>query len=690
MTTLSGSSLPFVKGFDDYISKSSAHDQDRPGGPSARVEYVSTLGDCAPETYVGDVLRTRLAYGKADLEIDAYSYVLSHSHEELDPADDDMGAVAHRLAREWAQEAWPGRQVKIVTQRDNGRFEGEGDDRRWIEGHWHSHIVVANVAEQEVTLRWQNADGDELVKSYPAGRAIDGDLKNIFRLRRGVDAAVLEHWKYDNAAYVEACRRFSEGAVATQDLAQRAARGYSTYDQVRLKLRTAAAQSTDWDDYVARCQAVAVDVRVRGKGGVSYAWVGDDGLERKARARGKTGIGPEFTRAEVESRCVENSAAIERGEVLEIPEQVLVVPTSTVALDRPRPQYLTPDGKPPWESSQAQGEYLEGVRQSGGTYEGRSAQALVSDEPVEGVELTRDGDSVTATVDAGAGPVMVDVDRSLTARAAALDQREAGIDAEVESRFEARRDKMNEWWRTTGHPEAKRKAADAVREEMADEIAGAEAEAREIKSDAHTEAETISANATAEANRTKEAAERRSAEVDAAILDAVVDLEAAVDEARGRDADPDRIRKKYTDHPLKEGEGVRRVRKCADEVRERSARRLTEAEALLNEIEAAHERAFDPEQANRDMTAAKLDTMRALKGPKRADGSSRTVDEWVDEKTAERYARARQPVPTETLRERLERGETAERTSAATLGKIQDLVARQNKGEDAGHEGLGQ
>ena len=42
MTTLSGSSLPFVKGFDDYISKSSAHDQDRPGGPSARVLPIPT------------------------------------------------------------------------------------------------------------------------------------------------------------------------------------------------------------------------------------------------------------------------------------------------------------------------------------------------------------------------------------------------------------------------------------------------------------------------------------------------------------------------------------------------------------------------------------------------------------------------------------------------------------------------
>lgn len=432
MTTLSGSALPYLKGFDTYISSAAAHDQDRPGGPSARVEYVSTLGDCAPETYVGDVLRTRLAYGKSELEIDAYSYVLSHAHEELDPADDDMGAVAHGLARAWTKEAWSGRQVKVVTQRDNGRWEGEGDDRTWVEGHWHSHIVVANVSEQEVTLRWAAKDGAEKVKRYPAGRAIDGDLKNIFRLRGITDDVVMREWQYDNAVYVDACRRFADGSVSKQDLAQRADRGYSTYDEVRLKLRAAASQATDWDDYVTRCQAAAVDVRVRGTAGVSYSWVGDDGLERKARARGKTGIGPEFTRAEVEARCAKNAATLARGETLETPEQTLVVPTSTVVADRPRPQYLTADGRAPWE--QDDGAYAAYIRQAGGTYEGRAAHAVVIGASVEGVTLARDNDGrVSAAVDAGVGPLVVDVDPALVARVDKVESREAAV-ARTEAR----------------------------------------------------------------------------------------------------------------------------------------------------------------------------------------------------------------------------------------------------------------
>ncbi|WP_175284056.1 hypothetical protein [Gordonia neofelifaecis] len=359
--------------------------------------------------------------------------MLSHSHEELDPSNDFHGWLAHQLAREWVNRAFPGRQAKIVTQRDNGRWEEVDGKRTWVDGKWHSHIMVANVAEQEVTLRWTDAEGVEKTRHYKAGRAIDGDLKNIFRLRRVTDAVIQREWQYDNAAYVEACRRFNEGAAAKQDYAQRAERGYSSYDEVRLKLRTAAAQATDWTDYVTRCQAAAVDVKTRGAGGtgVSYAWVGDDGLERKARARGKTGLGPEFARAEIEKRCEQNTAALARGEALEIPEQVLVVPSNTVAPDRPRPQYQTADGKPPWENAEALAEYEAKVRATGGTYEARAEQALVTGEPVEGVALLRQDDGVLAVVDAGDGQAVFDVDAALAQRVAEIEAAQAVADGRL-------------------------------------------------------------------------------------------------------------------------------------------------------------------------------------------------------------------------------------------------------------------
>lgn len=581
MTTLSGSALPFVKGYDVYISLSAPHDLTRPGGPSARVEYQSCLGDCQPGTYVGDIMRTRLAFGKPDLEIDAYSYVLSHSHEELDPNNDFHGWIAHQLAREWAREAWPGRQVKIVTQRDNGRWEeDEHGERVWVEGKWHSHIVVANVAEQAVTLQWADADGIEKTKHYKPGRAIDGDLKNIFRLRRVTDAVVLREWRYDNQAYVEACRQFSEGAASKQDLAQRAERGYSTYDEVRLKLRTAAALATDWDDYTARCQAAAVDVATRGAGGVSYSWVDDAGLERKARAKGKNGIGPEFTKGEIEKQCEQNAEVLARGGQLEVPEQALVVPTSTVAPDRPRPQYQTPDGKPPWEAADALAAYEARVRSTGGTYEGRVARALVTGEPVEGVTLEHRSDTeVVATVDAGDGPLRGDVDPVLAQRVAEVRRAETKLDADQEQLRQGQQQVTEGAQQVIAEHEAVT-AARAAWEEVEKPALEKEvtAEATKVALADWEQNEKPKLIAAAKAEGTKEA--------DEALLDTVVALDVQVDEIIGKPADPAAVRAKYERRPLKPGEGPRLVKSRASLIKHKVE---TMGEAAQGDRDAAAE-----------------------------------------------------------------------------------------------------
>ena len=111
-------------------------------------------------------------------------------------------------------------------------------------------------------------------------------------------------------------------------------------------------------------------------------------------------------------------------------------------------------------------------------------------------------------------------------------------------------------------------------------------------------------------------------------------------------------------------EGQRRNR----EDEERLEAKRERIDTLLDEVERVRTAVYDPREANRDLSAAKLDTMRALKGPPRADGSQRTVDEWVDDKTAERYAAARKPVPTETLRERLARSGSMQRADATVAG----------------------
>jgi len=414
-------------GIVGYLLHAPAHDQTNPAGPSKRFDFVSTLGDCSVETFNHDVDRTIVDYGQANLDREMYHLLISWSNEEFDPTNEYHGSLAHQAGVKAARRALPGRQGLVITSRDNGRWEVDRDTgvRAWVPGKWHSHIPVANVAEEEVLLEWTGKDGETKTKRYAAGRAIDGDLKNIHRIQGIIDDVVMEEFGYDNQAYVKACGEFSraqERALANRaDFAQRADRGYSNYDEVRLSLDVALAQAVDWDDYTARIQAEGVHVRVTGRSGVSYSWVGGDGVERKARARSKTGLGTQYTKAEVEARCVENAAALARGEKLEVPERILVAPSTSMAAQRPTPIYLTEDGRPPWDSDEARAEYAERVRQSGGTYEGRAAQALVSDAPVEGVELRRDGDAVTATVNAGAGPLVLDVDRELTARAARVE-----------------------------------------------------------------------------------------------------------------------------------------------------------------------------------------------------------------------------------------------------------------------------
>ncbi|MFT3663249.1 MAG: hypothetical protein QM809_18355 [Gordonia sp. (in: high G+C Gram-positive bacteria)] len=606
MTTLSGSTLYDAGGFDDYLSSAASHDQDNPHGASARVELMSTLGDCSARTFMDDLRRTRVAYGKAHLEVEAYSYVLSHAHEEADPLDDEAGRRVHELAREWAADAFGGRQVKLVTQRDNGRWEGDGDDRIWVEGHWHTHIVVANVAEEPVTLRWTDAEGVVRTKHYRAGRAIDGDLKNIYRLRGITDDVVLRRWGYDNKAYVEACRRFNEGSASKQDLAQRAERGYSTYDQVRVKLREARSQADSWTDYVTRLQAVAVDVRVRGKSGVSYAWVGDDGLERKARARGKAGIGAEFTRVEVEKQCATNAETLARGESLEAPEPVLVMPSTTVLPDRPKPVYLTPDGRPPWEQADAREDYVEYVKATGGTYEGRAAEALGVDAETAaraGVDIGVETGTVVATVDAGDGPVGFEIDAGIVERRLELESAEARFDRHVEqasaaldsraAAIETDRTAAVAAGRAEGLAAGRADAVTAVREETRQARAEAEKTGYIAGERAgRTAAETVWATETEPALRRRVRTEVES-EVRAELKE---DVDAAAEDRRAAAAE----RRQAADEAA-------RIRA---EAAARAEKMLTEAAAELEVVQGLHTEAdarlarisaWDPERARDGM-----------------------------------------------------------------------------------------
>lgn len=399
MATTMLSAIGDLVALDHYVGSHAAKDANSPA-PTQRVEIGSTIGGCEFDTFVADVTATKARFGKTHL-LDGYHMIISQTHEEADPHDEAAGQRQHDAVREMVRRNFPGHQAKIVTQRDNGRIELREEGEVWVPGKWHSHCIVASISERAAVLERPGPDGEVVQRHYAAGRAIDGYMNSIRELRNTTDAVVWEHFGYDNEAYIQACRDVRDAipdvtpvahhgeTVTSADLAQRAQRGHSSHDEVRVTLREARALSVSWDDYVARLAADQVHVRVTGKGGVSYGWVGDDGVEMKSRARK---LGNDYTMAQVEIQCELNAQALADGEELVAPPRVLVPPPPSEK-EKARPHF--PAGQAPWEKELA--EYAAAVAADGGTYEGQAraeidavmaeTDALAVDEIAEELEV---------------------------------------------------------------------------------------------------------------------------------------------------------------------------------------------------------------------------------------------------------------------------------------------------------------
>lgn len=291
-----------------YLNKHPAKDADELDGFGKRVEFCSTLGNCSAPTFVVDVARNQAAHGQEGLKYTTWHMIISWSHEEADPYDEIVGAERHRVAIEAVRRDFPGRQAKIVTQRDNGRWE----DGVWVPGKWHSHIMVAHVSEREAvvpcSVKGRDGKHHTVMRTVPAGRAMNSTQRNIVRLRAITDEVVLEKLGYDNRAYVKACGR-PEVEVTREDIDQRAKRGYSNHDQLRERLDMVRGSARSWDEYVEHAAADHIDVKLRGKSGVSYAWVDEEGQARKARARA---LGDGYTKAGVE-QAIAGHSGVGRG-----------------------------------------------------------------------------------------------------------------------------------------------------------------------------------------------------------------------------------------------------------------------------------------------------------------------------------------------------------------------------------------
>ena len=399
MAILEGGPTGDAVALDFYVSNSPAHD-----GSDERWIYESTIGDCSACTFIENIRRTRSIYGKSDLKIETYHYIISWSHEEIDPNDEYACRLAHEAAEAWAKQAFPGRQIKLTTQRDG------------LGGKVHTHIQVASVAYTDAEVRWTGKGGTPMVIRYAAGRAIDGPMKNIHRLREINDRNVQAMFGYDNAEFV--ARRGAQGERRTAEDARKSADGKYNYRlDAQDRLSIALALATSFDDYRTRLAVAGVTLHERDKKNLSYSFTDNDGKSRRLRAGGRSGLGDDFKRASVDARIERNREKVAGGGTLYAPDRESFIPD----VDEPeRPIYYGPGGEltpgdppgsvPQWKIDRDA--EMAGYAADTTTYEGRAREALdatLADEAVDGdASLVAVAARHGATVDLDDDTVTVD------------------------------------------------------------------------------------------------------------------------------------------------------------------------------------------------------------------------------------------------------------------------------------------
>lgn len=396
MATLVMSAAGSVGGLHHYLTQGpNAAEAVGKDGVHERVLIASTVGNCSVETYPDDVAATEDRMGKHPV-VSAFHLVISQSNAEIDPNDPVEILRQHEMMRKLVERGFPGHQALVVSQADNGKavqYPGEAFPRFQVTAH--THGMVANVAEARGVVEAPGyREGGGLsetleTRTYEAGRCADFWMTNIERLRWHFDEVVREVCGYDNGKYmlevrktVNAARYEALGLELPADKAAREAvlsaplkdrivpadheqrnrvlgrdgagrpqlAGLSDRDALKVTLREASALSTSWDEYVERLGSKGVVVQTSGKGGmgVSYEWTGAVSQEPvRARARGRDGLGPMFTRAEVTKQCEANLAKQKAGVTLSAPKEVEVLSALVPPEKMPKPVYVNTVPPPP-------------------------------------------------------------------------------------------------------------------------------------------------------------------------------------------------------------------------------------------------------------------------------------------------------------------------------------------------------
>lgn len=261
-----------------YLTDGLAHD----GTDKPRSWFVDGL-DCMPETadqewqavrqrFGKDEIRPRLdaegrpmvrADGSKQMEgsnVQAVHLVLSYDTSEYDPSDVEAIEKAHQQSKEVAERIRSGHQVVLATQTDGIGSDGVGKV--------HTHIYM-NAVHPET------------------GRSTNGrhPAKDIQELRKTVDqVAALERFgSRDNKALM--AERSRSLKVTPEELALRKDGEYVWKYDLHQRLEESMSGATDRDQFKQAAADQGVEVKYRGKTGVSYGFIDADKEQHSVRAR---------------------------------------------------------------------------------------------------------------------------------------------------------------------------------------------------------------------------------------------------------------------------------------------------------------------------------------------------------------------------------------------------------------------
>lgn len=210
-----------------------------------RVLYGSGV-NCDFENGAQQMKQTLRAHGKDGFGKDARKYVQAYRifqsfGDELDPDNPEDVKKAHELGIKLAETLYPGYQALVVTQAD-----GKGNKL-------HNHIIVCAV-------------------DPATGKSLRGESRSHFHIAKVSDELCREA----NLPVIERTRedRMSKGEY------HKTMRGeYTFMGDLRSRIRNSLVGSNVYDEesFIKEMSARNVDVNITNKGGISYAFDGEDG-----------------------------------------------------------------------------------------------------------------------------------------------------------------------------------------------------------------------------------------------------------------------------------------------------------------------------------------------------------------------------------------------------------------------------